>query len=278
MPDTSKMPPEEYAAYTAKLATRTKTASLADSPALCGRCGKLHTETDGNCPNVKPRCETCGWPLYADTKDGCTSGNCSQRPLPQRETKPASEFKPGQTVWRKSDGEKFTVSRLSDHDFLVVICENRSIRAENYEDFSATDPRQPGPSAEVENPQKCPFCGNKTKSHENDGNWTCYCPSDGWLMCLRGPEKPTRLEAIQAWNSIRVVADPAAPDESVPPETDDREWAAKILEGNHLMGLVYHMLPEHIATVREMRKHLAESIRRSFGYRGVLEDGKAGRR
>lgn len=29
----------------------------------------------------KQRCETCGWPLVADAKDGCTLGNCSQRPL-----------------------------------------------------------------------------------------------------------------------------------------------------------------------------------------------------
>jgi len=27
-------------------------------------------------------CERCGWPLYTDTKDGCTKGNCSMRPMP----------------------------------------------------------------------------------------------------------------------------------------------------------------------------------------------------
>ncbi|MBC7853480.1 MAG: hypothetical protein IAF94_08595 [Pirellulaceae bacterium] len=28
------------------------------------------------------RCERCQWPLKADAKDGCTAGNCSQRPVP----------------------------------------------------------------------------------------------------------------------------------------------------------------------------------------------------
>lgn len=28
------------------------------------------------------RCSVCHWPLVVDPKDGCTPGNCSQRPKP----------------------------------------------------------------------------------------------------------------------------------------------------------------------------------------------------
>lgn len=28
------------------------------------------------------RCGACGWPLAKTTRDGCTRGNCSERPLP----------------------------------------------------------------------------------------------------------------------------------------------------------------------------------------------------
>lgn len=34
---------------------------------------------------MKPkRCAVCLWPLKADAKDGCTAGNCSQRPVPTK--------------------------------------------------------------------------------------------------------------------------------------------------------------------------------------------------
>lgn len=34
-------------------------------------------------------CAACGWPLHEQTKDGCTCGNCSQRPLPDPMRDPA---------------------------------------------------------------------------------------------------------------------------------------------------------------------------------------------
>ena len=34
------------------------------------------------------RCPRCGWPLVDDPKDGCTKGNCSQRPLPPLRKEP----------------------------------------------------------------------------------------------------------------------------------------------------------------------------------------------
>ena len=31
------------------------------------------------------RCRHCGWPTHESTKEGCTAGNCSQRPIPTRD-------------------------------------------------------------------------------------------------------------------------------------------------------------------------------------------------
>ncbi len=156
------------------------------------------------------------------------------------------QFEAGQTVWRKSDGKEFTASRLSDQDFLVVICDDKSIRAENYDDFTATDPNRPAeklkqgyskwtrpvqayecpqclklhlkpglceecmpsdttpktanqPAEPV--PQACPFCGGKTNL-AGCGPCRMFCMGED---CIMGPIKPTRLEAIAAWNSISVT-------------------------------------------------------------------------
>lgn len=56
-------------------------------------------------------------------------------------------------------------------------------------------------------PQKCPDCGESAKAYETEetaqGRWFCAC-SQG-VCTMMGPKRPTRLEAIQAWNSIRVI-------------------------------------------------------------------------
>lgn len=48
---------------------------------------KLYLPTDQ--PTPAPRCSVCGWPLVEESKDGCTVGSCSQRPVPKQEDQPA---------------------------------------------------------------------------------------------------------------------------------------------------------------------------------------------
>jgi hypothetical protein len=66
-----------------------KVAHRDDCKAAWGECA-------GQClgtPDV-PRCNRCGWPLKATIEEGCTEGNCSQRPLPpicESASSPASD-------------------------------------------------------------------------------------------------------------------------------------------------------------------------------------------
>jgi len=112
---------------------------------------------------------------------------------------------PGQTVWHKDYHEVR----------LEVICQNGKwlwLREPDKEvgnlyvasDYTATDP-----NAEPE-PQKCPMCGSgaEVRGYAN-GEWDVRCLESGRRAGSHGcgfksPFKPTRLEAIQAWNSIRV--------------------------------------------------------------------------
>ncbi len=183
----------------------------------------------------------------------------------------SEQFEAGQTVWGKHTGLKASILAIHGDKAWV---EYEPSQAANdlvgkgpqtvpLEVLLATDPNQP---AELV-PQACPMCGAKPIIHTNlAGISSVYC-SEGTnpekFNCLRGPQMPTRLEAIQAWNSIRV-------DE----QTDrlvclliaanvakERDEAAKLLESDYLIGLVYHLQPEHVETVKSMRRLLANAIR-----------------
>lgn len=54
-------------------------------------------------------------------------------------------------------------------------------------------------------PQKCPFCGSESDvSKYGYVDFRVCCSLNE--PCLLGPHKPTRLEAIQAWNLIQLVS------------------------------------------------------------------------
>src|SRR6185369_7198336 len=110
-------------------------------------------------------------------------------------------FKPGQTVYPKSGSPyKFIVAGVHGDDLWLKIVggENATVFLAKSESYSATNP-----NAEP-TPQKCPFCGSESRGNKHSGRHWFDCPE---TYCrLIGPERKTRLEAIQAWNSIRVVA------------------------------------------------------------------------
>lgn len=58
---------------------RDTTVELELAPTPPGTCAPL-TVARGHCG----RCDRCGWPLAGSVKDGCTPGNCSRRPLPEK--------------------------------------------------------------------------------------------------------------------------------------------------------------------------------------------------
>lgn len=157
MPDTSKMSADEYKAFVYAQAT-----------------GKAKER--GN----RTRCEGCGWPLYDSVKDGCTPGNCSQRPLPPKsqgesmgepiekcdhcgwkkglghaswccEVAPnpvgqidqsSQEFKPGQTVWHKQSHGHYEVLGAHGRDLWL---KDQHGRQDVYgvDFFTAIDPNHP---------------------------------------------------------------------------------------------------------------------------------------
>jgi hypothetical protein len=134
----------------------------------------------------------CGFP------DADAVHSCIDQPI-------QGEFKPGQTVWKKGTSKQpFTVSKWSDEDTLVLINPEGFIQAVDQELFTATDP-----NAEP-TPQKCPFCGSEaTVIGDEDDRVLCmaYCVMKAECG-LEGPFRKTRLEAIQAWNSIRLANQP----------------------------------------------------------------------
>lgn len=50
------------------------------STSACELCKAIGVDPDA----IVGRCRHCDWPLKAETKDGCTTGSCSQRPSVQR--------------------------------------------------------------------------------------------------------------------------------------------------------------------------------------------------
>lgn len=117
-----------------------------------------------------------------------------------RVTVPVSEFKVGQTVWHK-------YSKLLGGKIVWLSGEQLWIKGLGYgesfiapaADFTATDPNQPVEPV----PQACPFCGMASaKCFMHQPNHWVSCTTD--TCRLSTPYKPTRLEAIQAWNAIRV--------------------------------------------------------------------------
>jgi hypothetical protein len=51
---------------------------------------RLHLALYG--PWDETRCPVCGWPLKEQPNDGCVTGNCSMRPLPQRRADQPTRF------------------------------------------------------------------------------------------------------------------------------------------------------------------------------------------
>lgn len=180
MSDTSKMTPEEYAKHVEGLATKTMPKTRYDNCEFCGAPnGDFHTV------------------------------HC-KRPMPSPSTGESSscEFKPGQVVWRETTGEKcrflatfgpFAWIEFQDRHTTVPIGT-----------LTGTDPNQPVEPV----PQKCPQCERESiASVYRDGDQFDVRHSCGAVSA----RKPTRLEAILAWNSLGNV-------------TEEREACAKIAE------------------------------------------------
>lgn len=104
----------------------------------------------------------------------------------------SSKFKPGQTVWNQHTHEMFDIVAINGPNcwcWSVSRCHYETISAD---DLLATNPNQPAEPA----PQKCPSCGSTPVV--GDCNVSC---DECWMAASK---RHTRLEAIQAWNSIRV--------------------------------------------------------------------------
>lgn len=103
-------------------------------------------------------------------------------------------FQPGQTVWHKKSKRACTV--LACCEPLIWLAGDGFLsEAEN---FTADDPNRP-------EPQKCPFCGS-------DAEFFVFANGEAAVHCLKrpgcgaqGPFVAARREAVEAWNSIRVV-------------------------------------------------------------------------
>lgn len=141
----------------------------------CGNCGKPGWQCDC-AQNVYGRHRTLGEAIAAG---------------PMSET-----FKPGQTVFRKSDGQRLVVtSGCLATDHLLCMDANAYLVCPPLTDITAVDP-----NAEPE-PQKCPHCGSSCHIFEDP--WYVSCANS--LCQASGPVKPTRLEAVGSWNSTRII-------------------------------------------------------------------------
>lgn len=109
-------------------------------------------------------------------------------------------FKPGQTVWQRCTlRHRKVIFRASSE--AMAWCEvhpDEPACNDRYENVPLDSLTATDPNAEPE-PQKCQNCGNlQIEIFEDVFYAECtYCK-------MSGPVKPTRLEAIQAWNSICV--------------------------------------------------------------------------
>lgn len=58
------------------------TGKAAPSSIDCDRLVNVYLETCGSRPSGE-RCPVCGWPLKQTIAEGCTAGNCCERPTPK---------------------------------------------------------------------------------------------------------------------------------------------------------------------------------------------------
>lgn len=135
--------------------------------------------------------------------------------MPDTSKMTPDEFTVGQTVFVKSprkiedigftDFGPLTIVAIDGDEYWLKKGDTRYTR--KIDALAATDPSQPAePVAQV-----CPFCWSDTAVYESDGvnrkHWVCC---KGHIACwFTGPRKPTRLEAIAAWNSIGILSVPA---------------------------------------------------------------------
>ncbi len=112
-------------------------------------------------------------------------------------------FNVGQTIWHKSqdlaipgplvvraiDVQDAWVRDDAGISYTVPLC-----------DLTSVDPNKPAEPAM----QPCPVCGSRPMVAGDDSSNACriFCPIKG---CMLGPTLPTRIEAIQSWNSITIV-------------------------------------------------------------------------
>lgn len=126
----------------------------------------------------------------------------------------SSEFKPGQTVWQRHTHEMFDIVAVKGPScwcWSVERCHYETISAD---DLLATDPNQPAEPV----PQNCPWCGCDAEilACKAYRGFIVQCGSIDQHCFFSGSRKPTRLEAVQAWNSISIL--------SVPAKTPKTSW------------------------------------------------------
>ncbi len=109
----------------------------------------------------------------------------------------SEQFKAGQTVWRITDGVRYeVVAHIGDLVWIRNPGRGNQVFHEN--SISATDPNQPAEPV----PQACPWCSvsEVVVRGVNPAYVGCLNPD----CRFASPYRPSRLEAIAAWNSIRV--------------------------------------------------------------------------
>lgn len=104
----------------------------------------------------------------------------------------------GQKVWFISSGRPAEIIAFGPCATACVRHPDDSLGIWNFVDLTTVDPNQPVEPV----PKKCPFCKGTADLSERSTGFVFEC-----ICWFRTPMKPTRLEAIQAWNSIRVERD-----------------------------------------------------------------------
>jgi hypothetical protein len=178
MPNTSKMTADEYLAHCERLAQK-KTADRPEPHPWGPLTAKSQEVAESTLAQWKMMNSPPKW----------------IPPKPQGES--MSQFKPGQTVWRKRDGEKFKVSKWTNDEYLVLIDSANFTCGFEWDEFTAIDP-----NAKPE-PQKpnCPFCGVQCEMMEDPFYAQCV-NSD---CQASGPIRDTWEEAVSA---CRIKAGP----------------------------------------------------------------------
>lgn len=179
MPDTSKMSPEEYKAFTDKMsfpAGVLKDERKAMSVDTMIKLEKAWQAANANMENVPKDLMPASISQRADDSPG---------------------FKTGQTVWNRHTHEMFDVIAV-DRSSLWCWSFSRS----HYETISADDLVATDPRKTIAPPQHCPFCGHEAAVLERPTASRVQCNA---MTCdFSGPGRQNRLKAIEAWNSIHV--------------------------------------------------------------------------